>query len=787
MSINQNLIFGLEYILIRIIFSLYGFNNALVFKNIESHHLDEITESIRTEPEVVLNTGEDLTKLFGKHFAADLRKFQFRSGDKLLIMEMVVYVKNIVSTNGLDFFQENKKELTESEPIQVMRIETNNIKETKAQFLLKRLLANADRNKNRKQQGHRYDDIDKLYASYLRIIIGPMAYETLYRNLEGALPSLPSANRYVRASNCHMTEGIPRFEELSVYLKKREQPLLVSLSEDATRIVGKIQYDSISNQLVGFVLPTNVQNGMPTPFKYPANDAVQIINHFSSGNSTASFINVIMAQPLGGAPPFCLLLYGSDNRYGADDVKKRWLYVTSELNRLGISVLTFSSDSDPKYNSAMRELSTIGTKNDKFKWFSSKLDCAPPFYVQDIIHIATKLRNFLLRLLRRNCSKYQFPFGQFYIRIQHLNELVERFPKQHGLTASTLNPNDRQNFTSVERMYDQRVIDLLRNHIKDSQGTIQFLQMIRDIVSSFKDRNLTPLQRIRKIWYPLFLIRIWREFIINRKNTTLKDNFLSMNCYSCIEMNAHSLIQIILHLRKIDKPELFLPYLFESQPCEAIFRQFRSMSSTYSTVTNCTVKEANSRISKIQLQNEIMHVTSSDFVYPRLVKKIENKQTVHSLPSAEEIYNEIVFCEKLAITTATKLGLIRKGTDTQNKFVCRINMHSISNNRIVRKKHRSPTNDDKNSYTLPDIKNIQLKDYTGKYAHEVVDETSPFVEMYNVTGRRTLVKKTSLCWLLRGESQKLSSDRLQRVQYTAKKSSTGTILTKHRTKRCTKY
>lgn len=176
-------------------------------------------------------------------------------------------------------------------------------------------------------------------------------------------------------------------------------------------MVGKVQYDSISNQLVGFVLPTNTKIGMPIPFAYPAKNAMEIINHFSNGNSVAAFLNVIMAQPFDGAPPFCLLLYGSDNKYTASDVKKRWKYITAELNSLGISVLTISSDSDPKYNSAMRELSTIGSKNDKLKWFSCTLHDEPPFYVQDTIHIATKMRNFLLRLLRKNSYKHQFPFG----------------------------------------------------------------------------------------------------------------------------------------------------------------------------------------------------------------------------------------------------------------------------------------------------------------------------------------------------------------------------------------
>lgn len=154
------------------------------------------------------------------------------------------------------------------------------------------------------------------------------------------------------------------------------------------------------------------------------------------------------------------------------------------------------------------------------------------------------------------------------------------------------------------------------------------------------EHDLTPLQRIRKCWYSLFLIRIWRQFILASDRYTLKDNFLTTNCYSCIELKAHNLVQCMLYLRKINKPELFKPFLYESQPCESLFRQLRSLSTVYSTVTNCTVKEATSRISNIQLQNHIMHLTSQNFEYPRFIKEpfAENNKI---LPSQDEISREI--------------------------------------------------------------------------------------------------------------------------------------------------
>lgn len=346
-------------------------------------------------------------------------------------------------------------------------------------------------------------------------------------------------------------------------------------------------------------------------------------------------------------PPFCLLIFGTDNKQSAEDVSNRWKHITSELKKVGIEVITIASDSDPKYNTAMRKLSKLGQKT-KYNWFSSDINDGP-FYIQDLVHIATKLRNFLLRF---SWTKHDLPFGKNFVRLQHLYELMDKVGKdRHFLTLSTLNPTDRQNYQLCRRMCSDQVIN--------SDGTIQFLQIIRLVIDAFMEKILTPLQRIRKIWYALFLIRIWRRFIVSKKQYSIKNNFLTANCYSCIELNAHSLILIILHLKRINKPELFMPHLYDSQTCESTFRQFRSMTTAYSTITNRSMKEAMSRISNIQFQNDIMHITSPDCVYPRLKKVSDSKtKNYYPLPTEEDIYNEILFSQRVAIATARKLGII---------------------------------------------------------------------------------------------------------------------------------
>lgn len=751
-------------------FSFSGFGNVLSFKTIDDAEIEEVEKLVRENGVQFLSSNSDKIKkdFFGDVFSANPSQFKFRPGDIKLIKQLVAHVKKIVDGNGVNkgiahFTTEicAGATITGKEIQSLVEIEPGH-SETKTHYFLNKLLSAADRNSKREKGGFRYDSDVKLFAAYLRILVGPFAYETLQKNLMYSLPSLPSTNRYIHSSGCNITEGILRCEELAVYLAERSLEPIVCISMDATRISGRVQYDSKTNQCLGFVPP--LHNGIPVPFSFPARNAEQILTHFTNNNAVASFLNVIMAQPIAKVPPFCLMVYSSDNRYTAADVINLWQHIIKELEKVGVKVLCIASDSDPKYNSAMRVLSEIGHPT-IFDYFSCCGNQNGPFYFQDIIHIATKLRNFFLRSI---FDKKVIPFGKNLIRAEHLYTLLNMFTKdKHQLTFTTLNPKDKQNFRSVLRICNLKVTNLLRDHVKNSCATVQFLNIMRDIIDSFMDTNLTPLQRVRKIWYALFLIRIWRTYILSSKRFTLKENFLTMNCYICIELNAHSMIKCMLYLKKINKPELFMPFLYESQACESIFRQLRSLSTVYSTVTNCTLKEAIRRISSIQFQNLVMQLTSNNFVFPRM-QNSQFSQSHISLPTADEINKEILFCKQLAITTATKLGLIKITNSKYEKCMSEINPLMVQNQtNKFQKKQAVPSVDSKSNafqFKLADLKNIELKNFDGKYKTSDLSEDGPYVKIVCADDKEILVKKTSLCWLLGTDCAKLSNDRLLRVR-----------------------
>lgn len=79
--------------------------------------------------------------------------------------------------------------------------------------------------------------------------------------------------------------------------------------------------------------------------------------------------------------------------------------------------------------------------------------------------------------------------------------------------------------------------------------------------------------------------------------------------------------------------------------------------------------------------------------------------------------------------------------------------------------------------SLVRLMSLSLKDYSKELNRSTLNENSPYVVVPYGTGKQKIVRKTSLCWLLREEHIKISSDRLMRVR--APISKVKTAKTKH--------
>ena len=130
--------------------------------------------------------------------------------------------------------------------------------------MLKELIQNAEKNTHKSKHGVRH----QMVATSVLIYCGPMAY-----NLPNAIPSLRSVQRIIRDYKTFI-EGDCRFDGSLRHLISFNAAKIVTIGEDATRIIGRVEYDNESNKLVSFVLPCD-SNGLPKCDKY-------IVNTFES-------------------------------------------------------------------------------------------------------------------------------------------------------------------------------------------------------------------------------------------------------------------------------------------------------------------------------------------------------------------------------------------------------------------------------------------------------------------------------------------------------------------------
>lgn len=148
---------------------------------------------------------------------------------------------------------------------------------------------------------------------------------------------------------------------------------------------------------------------------------------------------------------------------------------------------------DPRHTKVMKFRSELGVTDLTFldcEWFSSGIGLDIT-YTQDIEHIGTKARSRVLKKSRRA------PIGQKVISVTHLTYLMQHVSKdKHGLTPYDVEPKDRQNFLSVEKICAERVISCLSEYVPESQGTAMFLKALNYCLYSHLDQSMSSAERV---------------------------------------------------------------------------------------------------------------------------------------------------------------------------------------------------------------------------------------------------------------------------------------------------
>ncbi|KAE8742486.1 hypothetical protein FOCC_FOCC011981 [Frankliniella occidentalis] len=646
----------------------------------------------------------------------------------------------------------------------------------KISYMLELLLDSARANAHKKSGGERYDEVVKELSLLLFHVGGLQLYEILCANLP--LPSVSTIRRLTYKTDV-IVEGVFRFKELKNFLLERNLPHKVMISEDATVVAQRIQYHSKQNQIVGFTLPLN-DDGVPVSGSLPATSAKRIAYYFS-GNSNSTNAYCIVAQPLDpSAPSFVVAMFGTNNKFAAEQVHKRWQWMREEARKEGIEIIGFSSDGDSRLLKCMKFNAISASPDKQWAWFQSKRD-VPFVCVQDHIHIGNKLKS---RLLARSII---LPFGKLFLASSgHLVELIEKHKlKDHTLLEiSDINPRDKMNFAAMQKMSSTKVTDFLRKEVNSSEATAMYLDMMREVVEAFTSPKLTPLERVKLLWKWVF----WRDWILKTPGYTLDSNFVTSNAYQCIELNAHALIHSIIKLRDSENHNLFLPWLMSSQPCEATFRSLRSSQVSFSVLEmQHTLRRIDmAASSRLKLDNKIN--------FPRHHKAIVKSNSVSHVPIClqEDFEIERAVSDALsdAVKNAKKVGLLQKSCNPTFPSAYHIYTSSSAMNihddeqeedddvegtpgdghaETEAQQSEAIPDEEDNMDEVEDVMEDLLIISTGSIGIKTFNDvnptdTCPFVEVVDGNGNPAIIRKSTLCWLLRSGDTKLSADRLLRVQ-----------------------
>ncbi|CAF4628340.1 unnamed protein product [Rotaria socialis] len=700
-------------------------------------------------------------------------------------------------------------------------------------------------NLNKSSNNYRYSKSIEQFALSLYILGGKMTYQFVRMNLSPALPSVQTLNKLISSSDLRINEAQFRFDKLHEYFNGIDVKYAFA-SEDCTGVIRKINYDQETNSFVGFATP--LVNGIPVSKYYQTNSFNQLESWFNSSDKS-SLLNIHMMQPLpssnNSTAPSAFLLagYGAVNTYTSMDILRRWLFIFDNNLQKNIRIIGFSTDGDAKYLRAMRLVSgffaslpyfklderraafDLTATTTKWPWFYLRSKQLLLFF-QDPIHLATKWRNRLLS------STAQLRLGTQHISIDHLIDIVEdsNYSKlDHGLTRSDLNPKDRQNFNSCVKIAKDDVLSILVADA-DTYGTFIYLHLLKKIISTYVEKTTKINERLQSAWCIVFVCRMWwtwiqhKVFASTTASTTTKRNskatfFITKTAYFSVELNAHNLLYIILLVKQKQLPkEALNVYLFNSQSCESMFRNARSLSGTYSTRINFTVADFLNRSQKISMLNRIkcdnlfQQDDSEHLSFPihHKHKRDNHLLSLQNLDDIDQLDVENIisdaYSEALELIKRLEISRLLQehdvlGLNSLSKYVftqlsSRSKMFDYSTQIINddddnefdledEEEEEEEEDDDDNSDIINQLNNDVIFDEDDDNNCTMTTIKSNFngMKIFDEieTGRRDsyfklkindkykYIHKQSACWLLTDKNTRLSNDRLSRVIQSSRK------------------
>jgi hypothetical protein len=411
--------------------------------------------------------------------------------------------------------------------------------------------------------------------------------------------------------------------------------------------------------------------------------------------------------------------------------------------------------------------------------------------------------------------------GSYRVSAKDLQDLIQDGSKlDHGLVLSDLYVKDKQNYSSCLKISSPNVLNML-NQNKETAATHCYLTILHFITVAYIDKTTNILKRLFYAWSTVFISRFWwmwlrYKFAIQVETSvrqirrpslkTIEKHFMTFPAFYSIELNAHVFTYIVLLVLNKKLPvESLNIFLFSSQPCENMFRSARALSGPFSSITNFTLQQFLSKTRKISILNEIksseeFNSNSNSIKFPKHHK--QNKD--NSLPSTltnfdditlDQIEKSIFDAFEYAKSLTVKLemsSLLRKNNVFQLNTLC-TRLHDDLEDMIFVTDDSAleSDNDSEDDYSNEEVttdlidNNVNSEDecidaenacttskkdnYNGMRIYSAVaDQDKNKFFKINVNGIDKFMHKQTAAWYLTKKINRLSSDRLVRVQQTNK-------------------
>jgi hypothetical protein len=279
---------------------------------------------------------------------------------------------------------------------------------------------------------------------------------------------------------------------------------------------------------------------------------------------------------------------------------------------------------------------------------------------------------------------------------------------------------------------------------------------------------------------------------------TAQQYFLTPQAVYSIELNAHCVTYLILLVVEGKLPqELLMIDRFHSQSCEGIFRAVRSFSSNSSSGVNFTVHQFLNLVDKLSLfqkiksQNEQLSSPQLRFPVHHKNKHVHSSSTgsssISEFPTKTMIESTVFRAFEKAIDYMDRVGI---------KFFLRkhklLDLLTLSNyakalfeDRAILDEFSQEVNDDDDHqiYELENNENNLEEEYsmldypddanaseatlrTTRVCDNVPAHLSQSYFKVRINDKYKFIHKSTACWVLTEQNQKLSSDRTRRVTQT---------------------